>query len=190
MTMQKFAKQLKDTIQEIKNNGTAAIYCDNLISYLDEVSKSSSQNLTEIDLEKYKADLQIHIEQNKSYHASQLEMFKSVITFGQNAMRSSFLMNGGAAVALLAFIGHLAVLKPENVASFAAALMPFVFGVLAMTMTSGFTYLSQWLYASENKKSQKWGFGFNIVCIALGISSYGFFMWGMCRASFAFTQFV
>ena len=117
-------------------------------------------------------------------------MFKSVITSGQNAMRSSFLMNGGAAVALLAFIGHLASIKPESVAIFAAVLMPFVLGVLAMTMTSGFTYLSQWLYDSSNTKAQKWGFSLNIVCIALGISSYGLFMWGMCRAYFAFTQFV
>lgn len=190
MSTQKFASELKETIQEIKNNGTAAIYCDNLIAYLDEVSKSPSQKPTEIELERYKADLQLHIEKNKNYHSSKLEMFKSVISSGQNAMRSSFLMNGGAAVALLAFISHLAEIKPDTVAVFAAVLLPFVLGVLAMTMTSGFTYLSQWLYDSPNIKAQKWGFKINIVCIALGISSYVFFMWGMCRAYFAFTQFV
>lgn len=190
MTAQEFASQLKETIQGIKNNGTATIYCDNLIAYLDEVSKSPSQSPTEVELERYKADLQLHIEQNKNCHASQLEMFKSVISPGQNAMRSSFLMNGGAAVALLAFIGHLAAIKPQSVALFAAVLMPFVLGVLAMTMTSGFTYLSQWLYGSPNTKAQKWGFKLNIACITFGIFSYSFFMWGMCRAYFAFTQFV
>lgn len=190
MSTQEFANQLKETIQGVKDNGTAAIYCDNLIAYLDEVSKSPSQTPTEVELEKYKADLQLHIEQNKNYHASQLEMFKSVITSGQNAMRSSFLMNGGAAVALLAFIGHLAAIKPASVPLFASVLMPFVFGVLAMTMTSGFTYLSQWLYDSASEKAQEWGFNINILCIALGISSYGLFMWGMYRAYFAFTQFV
>jgi hypothetical protein len=190
MSTQEFAGQLKETIQGIKDNGTAAIYCDNLIAYLDEVSKSPSHSPTEVELEKYKADLQLHIEQNKNYHASQLEMFKSVITSGQNAMRSSFLMNGGAAVAILAFIGHLAAIKPESVALFATVLMPFVLGVLAMTMTSGFTYLSQWLYDNSNTKVQKWGFKLNVACISLGISSYGLFMCGMYRAYFAFTQFV
>ena len=189
MNAQEFASQLKKTIQEIKNSGTAAIYCDNLIAYLDEVSKSPSQNPTEVEMERYRADLQLHIEQNKNYHASQLEMFKSVISSGQNAMRSSFLMNGGAAVALLAFIGHLADIAPDKVSIFAAVLMPFVLGVLAMTMTSGFTYLSQWLYNSENATTQKCGFWLNIFCIALGISSYGLLMWGMCRAYFAFTAF-
>ena len=190
MSAQQFAIQLKDTIKEIKRNGTAAIYCDNLIAYLDDVAKSPSQNPTEVELEKYKADLQLHIEENRNYHASQLEMFRSVITSGQNAIRSSFLLNGGASVALLALIGHLAQFKPDKVAAFSGVLLPFVLGVLAMTITSGFTYLSQWLYDAESPKLQKWGFGFNLASIVLGISSYGLFMWGMYRAYFAFTNFV
>ncbi|EGG93317.1 hypothetical protein IMCC1989_1347 [gamma proteobacterium IMCC1989] len=190
MSAQEFAAQLKETIQGVKDNGTAAIYCDNLIAYLDDVSESPSHTPTEVELEKYKADLQLHIEQNKNYHASQLEMFRSVISSGQNAIRSSFLLNGGASVALLAFIGHLATTKPESVLLFASALMPFVLGVLSMTITSGLTYLGQWLYDNVGVKSQKWGFRVNIACILLGISSYAFFMWGMCRAYYAFINFV
>ena len=190
MSTQEFATQLKETIKGIKDNGTAAIYCDNLIAYLEDVEKSPSQALTEAELEKYKADLQLHIEQNKNSHASQIEMFRSVITSGQNAIRSSFLMNGGASVALLAFIGHLAEMKPEMVATFSNVLMPFVLGVLAMTMTSGFTYLSQWLYGSENIAARQWGFKLNIACICLGISSYACFMWGMWCSYYAFTNFV
>ena len=190
MSAQEFAEQFKEIIQDVKEKGTAAIYCDNLIAYLDDVAKNPSENPSEIELEKYKADLQLHIEENKSSHASQLEMFRSVISSGQNAMRSSFLLNGGASVALLAFIGHLAAIKPENVVTFSKVLLPFVLGVLAMTMTSGFTYLSQWLYGNYDPNSQKWGFRLNIVCILLGISSYFFFMWGMCRAYLAFSNFV
>ena len=190
MSAQEFANQLKETIQDIKDNGTAAIYCDNLIAYLDDVSRSSSSTPTEIELEEFKADLQLTIENNKNYHASQLEMFRSVIASGQNAIRSSILMNGGASIALLAFIGHLAQIKPEGVISFANALLPFVLGVLAMTMTSGFTYLSQWLYESPKLKSQKFGFYCNIASIILGISSYIFFIWGIYRAYFAFINFV
>jgi hypothetical protein len=190
MSAQKFAAQLKETIQSIKENGTAAIYCDNLIAYLDDVAKSPSQTPTEVELEKYKSDLQLHIEQNKNYHSSQLEMFRSVITSGQNAIRMSILMNGGASVALLAFIGHLAQIKPDKIVVFSGALMPFVIGVLAMTMTSGLTYLSQWLYGSVNTSAQKWGFKINIACIVLGLSSYAFFIWGMYRAFHAFTNFV
>lgn len=190
MSAKQFATQLKETIQGIKENGTAAIYCDNLITYLDEVINSPSQTLTEGELEKYKADLQLHIEQNKYYHTSQLEMFRSIITSGQNAIRSSFLMNGSASVALLAFIGHLAAIKPDSIEVFADALVPFVLGVLAITLTSGFTYLSQWLYGSTSPTVKKWGFGFNVTCIVLGISSYVCFVWGMWNAYCAFINFV
>jgi hypothetical protein len=90
-----------------------------LIAYLDDISKSPAQSLTKAELEEYKANLQLPIEQNKNYHASQLEMFRSVITSGQNAIRTSFLMNGGASITILAFISHLAQFKPANVILFA-----------------------------------------------------------------------
>jgi hypothetical protein len=141
-------------------------------------------------LAKYQADLQLSIEQNRGNHASQIEMFKSVITAGQNAIRSSFLLNGGASVAILAFIGHLTEVQPTKVAAFSDVLVPFVLGVLAITMTSGFTYLSQWLYASPSLRAQKVGFGLNLLAIVSGITSYGFFIWGMRVAYSAFRAFV
>src|SRR5205823_6150772 len=145
MSPKQFAAQMKATIEDIKSKGTAAIYCDNLIAYLNEVQNSPEPEPSPLDIERYKADLQNWIEANKYQHEGRLEMFRSVITSGQNAIRSSFLLNGGAAVALLAFIGHLAQFKAERVPEFAACLLPFAYGVLAIAVTSGFTYLSQWL---------------------------------------------
>jgi hypothetical protein len=133
VSAKEFAVQLKNMIQQIKTNGTAAIYCDNLISYLDEVIKSPSPVVSEPELAKYNAELELWIEQNKNAHASSLEMFRSVITAGQSAIRSSFLLNGGAAVALLAFISHLTDKQPHKVAVFADSLIPFVVGVLSIT---------------------------------------------------------
>jgi hypothetical protein len=186
MTTPEFAAQLSETIRGIKENGTAAIYCDNLIAYLDEVAQKPAEEPTNAELAQYQAELQLRIEQGKGQHSAAVEMFKSVITAGQNAIRSAFLLNGGAAIALLAFISNLTTNKPDKVAEFSSVLMPFVIGVLAISLTSGFTYLSQWLYASENETSKKAGFWFNMLCIALGLSSFGFFIWGMIRASEAF----
>jgi hypothetical protein len=106
VSAQAFAAQLRDVIQRAKDSGTAAIYSDALISYLDDVAKSPVPEPTPADLARYQAELQLSIEQRRGNHAAQLEGFKSVITAGQNAIRSSFLLNGGAAVAILAFIGH------------------------------------------------------------------------------------
>lgn len=183
MSAKDFALQLKKTIEDIKANGTAAIYCDNLIAYLNGVAQSPSVAVTPAELEQYKAQLQLEVEKHKNANASSLEMFKSVITAGQHAMRSSFLLNGGAAVALLALIGHLTEKQPDKVAVFADTLLPFVIGVFTIAFTSGVTYLSQWFYgAADRGWKDKTGSCLNLVAIVLGLSSYCFFLWGMCRA--------
>ena len=191
MSTKEFALELKKTIEDIKANGTAAIYCDNLIAYLDDVATSPSVAITPTELEQYKAQLQLEVERHKGTNASNLEMFKAVISAGQNAIRSSFLLNGGAALALLAFISHLAETQPARVSALADTLMPFVIGVFAISLTSGFTYLSQGFFAANDGSWKvKTGFWLNIVGITFGLCSYGFFIWGMCRAYLAFKNFV
>ena len=179
MSAREFATQLKTLIEDIKSKGTAAIYCDSLIAYLKEVVASPEAELGSLEIEKYKADLQNWVETNKHAHEGKLELFRSVIAAGQSAIKSSFLLNGGGAIALLAFIGHLAQFKPSKVPEFGACLLPFCFGVLAIAVTSGLTYISQWLYASSRPAMVKVGFAVNIACICLGLASYVLFSWGL-----------
>ncbi len=189
MSTKQFAAQMKAMIEDIKAKGTAAIYCDNLIDYLNEVENTSEDEPSPIQIEKYKADLQNWIEINKRDHEGHLEMFKSVIASGQAAIKASFLLNGGAAVAMLAFIGHLAQFKADKVSAFSTCLLPFAYGVLAIAVTSGLTYLSQWFYFSTQPWSRKLGFAFNMLCILLGISSYVFFAWGLFDAYHSFITY-
>lgn len=190
MSAKEFAGQLKQTIEDIKSNGTATIYCDKLIAYLEEVINSPSPVVTPAELEQYKAQLQVWVEAEKRNHASDLEMFRSVIQSGQNAVKSSFLLNGGASVALLAFIGKLTEEQHSKIPAFADALTIFVIGVFSIALASGVTYLSQWFYAESESWKQKAGFALNMVSIVLGLSSYAFFIWGMCRAYSSFLAFV
>jgi hypothetical protein len=179
MSVKNFAEQMKATILYIKSQGTAAIFCDNIVAYLDGVINSPQPAPTVADIERYKAEMQSRIEFNKHTHESNLESFKAVISAGQSAIKASLLLNGGAAVALLTFISHLATIKPEKVSQFAPSIVPFAFGALAIVVTAGLTYLSQWFYASP--KTNKLGFFANIACIALGITSYASFVWGLIR---------
>lgn len=190
MTAQEFAAQFRGVIQDTVEKGMAQIRCEDLIAYLDDVINLSAAESSESSLEKYKAELQLHIDKSKNHHLTQLEMFRSTIISGQNAVRSSFLLNGGASVALLAFIGRLTEINPDKVGVFSGALMQFVVGVLLITMVSGFTYLSQWLYGNEGSRCQSWGFRVNILNIALGVSSYLFFICGMWTIHQAFLNFV
>lgn len=188
MSAKEFAAQLRRIIVDLKANGTAAIYSDNLIEYLNNVIASPSPATSEAELEQYRSQLQLHVAQYEAENESSLEMFRSVIQSGQNAMRSSFLLNGGAAIAMLAFISRLTEAHLDKVAAFTASLIPFVIGVLAIAVTSGATYLSQWFYSGTTKQ-QKIGFSLNIFAIVLGLSSYGFFSWGMITAYHEFLSF-
>jgi hypothetical protein len=78
--------------------------------------------------------LQIH-------STAQLELFRSVITAGSSALRSATLINGGAAVALLAFLGSPNAKNQQ--AAFALSLAIFAFGVFAASAAEGLRYLTQ-----------------------------------------------
>lgn len=190
MTTKSFASQLRDIVITIRDKQHIAdIKCDNLIDYLDEVIKSPDEELSQVSLERYKAELQIWVEQNKDAHVSRIEMFRSVITVGQNALRTAFLMNGGATIALLAFLGKLSEEHQDRIPIFANSLIVFVFGVSLIGLASGFTYFSQMFYASNKPWCYKLGLLLHMFVILLGLSSYGFFVWGSIRAYWAFIYF-
>ena len=190
MTTKSFATELRDTISSIRDEqGVTEIKCDNLIAYLEEVINSPGEDVNAIQMERYRAELQLCIKQNEAAQASNLEMFRSVISAGQNALKTAFLMNGGATVAILAFLGKLSDQHQDKIADFSASLVVFVIGVLAISMASGSTYLSQWFYAGSESWKQKTGFWLNILAISLGLASYGFFIWGTMRVYKAFLGF-
>lgn len=188
MTVKAFATQLLNSVIEVKAS-SESIKCDNLILYLEKVIATDPGDLSADQIENLKAQLQIMVEREKSNHASDLEMFRTVIQSGQNALKTALLMNGGASVALLAFIGKLTEEQHSRIPAFTDALAVFVCGVFAIVVSSGFTYLSQWFYAETENWKQHAGLIFNIFAILLGITSYGFFVWGMRSAYAAFLTF-
>lgn len=190
MTTKSFATELRDLIRSIKDEQRVSeIKCDNLIAYLEEVIKSPEAEITPAQMEKYKAELQVWVKQNEAVQAGNLEMFRTVILSGQNALKTAFLMNGGATVALLAFLGKLSDQHQDKIAIFSSSLLVFVFGVLAITVASGTTYLSQWFYGQSKQIDIRIGHILNILTIALGLISYGLFIWGTIIAYNAFNGF-
>ncbi|MBI1811646.1 MAG: hypothetical protein HY035_11570 [Nitrospirae bacterium] len=190
MTTKRFATEMRDTIRSIRDEqGISEIKCNNLIAYLDQVINSTEEEIAPAQMEKYKAELQIWVKQNEAVQAQNIEMFRSVILTGQNALKTAFLMNGGATVALLAFLGKLSDQHQDKIAIFASTMVIFVAGVLASTIASGATYLCQWFYAHSQPWKRIAGHAFNILTILLNIASYGCFIWGAFRAYEAFLGF-
>ena len=96
---------------------------------------------------------------------------------GQSALRAAILVNGGAAAALLAFIGHVATAPVGRYQAGAAtpALLCFVGGVLAAAMAAGSTYLVQSAFGHDlEPRGRAW----NNVSIGLVCASYLLFLAG------------
>ena len=189
MSETNFAANMKTAIEKIQGEGVESIACESIIAYLDKIIISPDTDLASITIEIYRADRQSQDERNKLQFQSNLEMFRSAINAGQNAIKSSFLLNGGASIALLAFIGHLAQIQADKVPVFAESLLLFTFGVFAAAVMSGLTYSTQFIGASTRPWAKKVGNISNVLCILVGISSYGMFIWGLLNTYQAFLDY-
>lgn len=186
MSTKSFAQELRGLVLTLKSEQNInEIKIDNLVAYLEEVV-NGPDDITQADLEKYKAELQLWVEQNKLTQSAKLEAFKAIILQGQNALKTALIMNGGSIIALLAFLGKLTDTNPEAMTFFSKPMGIFMYGVFLAGLASGFTYLSQWFGSYNKAWAPKLGFKLNILVIVLGLSSYGLFLWGALCANIAF----
>lgn len=187
MDAKAFAEELKTSINEVKSQGHETVNCDNLIKYIDMVVEAASNdNKTEENTEVLKARLQLSLEEHKYNLSANLEMFKSIIQSGQNAIKTMLLLNGGAAIALLAFIGKLSDNNSSAIPDFAYSIAAFVIGALAIGVTSCLTYLSQIAFDSDVKWHRKVGTTLQATCVALGLTSISAFAFGTYKTYQAF----
>ncbi|EOC1797619.1 hypothetical protein [Vibrio fluvialis] len=186
-TIEKIRLLLKQT----KDQGRDAISISAFESYLsaiesegDEHSKFTQMQL-EHDLAIFKAenDRNIALANNKT--ASDLEMFRSVITSGQAALKASMVINGGAAVALLAFMGKIwgSSITTGVASSLSGSTFMFCIGIILGALASGTTYFSQCLY---NVDKIKIGNIINVVTIIMVLASYGIFIFSSFIAAKSF----
>ena len=142
--------------------------------------------MNESEMEMWKEKNRRELAQYNAEVIGNLEMFKSVISTGQNALKSVILINGGAAVALLAFIGSIwdkstndIVIKILLLISMAG----FVFGTFLGGVSASFTYLTQHLYSKQkHRKAVVLG----MICDILVFISYAVFV---IASIFAFCAF-
>jgi hypothetical protein len=92
-------------------------------------------------------------------HSSRLDqMNEAAIKAGDAALRAGLLINGGAAVSVLAFIGNLATKEPiagSQLSRVASSLEIFAAGVFAAVVGMGLSYLTH-LSDAEYRASLKW----------------------------------
>ncbi len=127
------------------------------------------------DIERTKMQHESNLRQYDAENAASLELFKSAITSAQSALKSAIMINGGAAVAVMAFVGTTWNKLEDPVVSriLLWSMGLFVVGVFWGAVASGFTYLCQDAYANERIKR---GNVYRWIAICLVVVSYIFFV--------------
>lgn len=189
MKVEEVIQTIINDVKEAKEHGAINIDSEKLISYLESVKEDSPKALSEdLHVEYNKARWGLYQEQYRAQNESNLEMFRSVIASGQNALRALFLINGGAVIAILAFLGNCYG-KPKvfSCAGLPDALFCFTIGVGAIGVATALTYFTQRMYASDWKKRGNW---LNAVVVIFGFISVASFCVGSWLAYNTFKNIV
>ncbi|WP_300181642.1 hypothetical protein [uncultured Aliivibrio sp.] len=184
--------EVKKALLQTKNGGEVSVSIDAMDNFMDQLGKQAEQS-KEIDklqhskiLAEFEAENSRSIAYSQNATAHSLEMFKSVITAGQAALKASMIINGGAAAALLAFTGKIWN-EGSSIAVTSAlsqSILLFCFGVLAAAFASGTTYISQYCFANKYIKS---GSAINGVSIISVFGSFALFCYSSINAASSFT---
>ena len=181
MNSKQIIQQFQLAISEVKDANRKTIRISALENFLQMLESEIDANgeIAEKNLHariaEFSAENERNIAQYNAEVSSNLEMFRSVIAAGQVAMRNMIIINGGACVAILAFVGGIFDKNEPLARSLSSALLYFGTGVLTGGFVAGFTYLSQCAY-HENQR--KLGDYIRFICIILGLISYGLFALG------------
>jgi hypothetical protein len=116
-------------------------------------------------------------------------MTNMTVKTGENAVKSLLVVNGGAALALLAFLGSVARMSDDLAikSDIANSLAIFTFGAFLAALTSGLTFFSQAGFGGEfGNHSASVGYWFRRAAIASAVLSTAGFVVGAWVSAKAF----
>lgn len=153
---------------------------DDILKFLIKAQQEKTLEAAELYLDWVHKQDELSVKRDEMSLNRGLELFKSVISYGQFTLKASLLINGGAAVSVLAFIGHLATEKSGShyVALFAVPMLCWCIGVLSAVLSIAMTYIAQRCYSADTDKGRKFADRLTLgICGSAGFSFFVFF-WG------------
>ncbi|MCF6175415.1 MAG: hypothetical protein L3J71_06585 [Victivallaceae bacterium] len=187
--MTKAIDEVIETVEKCKQDNYPQINIEKLLDYLYAVKKEyneDNQDLphkNKLQLRSYEAQCALQLQQYQAQCESKLEEFRSVMSSGQNALKTGLLLNGGAAITVLAFIGNMTNNHKYMLPYLAKALGCFAFGALIVSIAAFLTYVAQRKYHESKKpkdRHQRIGDNLNWSIAALGVIAIVFFCVGAC----------
>lgn len=155
---------LREEVLAGKSQGATAIDIAQLetqLNTMEEAEAALGERFDVILLERYKAANAVSVANLKADSDQRVELLRSTGGAAQSATSIALAINGGAALALLAFLGHLATETDKSpLLSFVWPLLVFAAGVTLAALTSGFGYMAQfWFYRGDKEKGRRWRTG-------------------------------
>ncbi len=150
MAFQQFRKFLENETAK----GINTVPIDVVNSYLDLEEEVNPFKIKKLELE-HQRKMAYAQSVDKVLMQSQIENFKSIISMGQNALKSILMINGGAAVAFIAFLNNnmgkllTNAVLPVFYIPLWWALVCFGLGTLFASIGYGLAYLTQGQYYKE-----------------------------------------
>jgi hypothetical protein len=172
--------KLKTDLAAARTEGRKTVQIEALEEYLAALEKESGTSI-----EEQKLELQRSLAHYDAVNKSNLEMFRSVIESGKEALNASLLINGGAVIAVLSFLGTAVGKGASNALGLALTypLLAFGSGVLLAALAFAARYFTQYAY---DREAMRPGTGFHILTVLLGLSAYSSFGFGVFLAYRAF----
>lgn len=168
MDSKELLEKIKNDVITAKNEKAETILTDNLLKYLEEIEKDPEvitpnpevQKLLlsfahERSIEVSRVESEILRLKAKNIYDGKMMSAKATIILGQNAQKMAMLINGGACVAILAFLGNAVNKSGYYNYSLILSLVSFAAGVLLAAMSSGGSYITQFLYSINMEKQNE-----------------------------------
>lgn len=170
-------------IEHAQARGAAAIDLKALGDAVADIrARPVAPDMSPAELERLKAHYAQHLVGVSHLHASALEFVKQVFPFAHEAIRTAFLANAGAAVALLAFLGTTAgKASSAQVAAVAGGMPWYIGGAVLAAVCFGIAYVAQSRFAADPNHAG-WGVGAKLVACVSYVGSIGAFAIGGCVA--------
>ena len=144
MTNRELLQFIRNAIQTLIKQGTSIVQLSTLDIWLSQLE---SQTPDSASPEEYKAKVQADLAVFTHQASQQIELLRSAMSNANETLKACLLVNGGAAVALLAFMGHLATQRLFiALGQFAPSMMWFIGGLAVGIVGHGLAYRTNLLF--------------------------------------------
>lgn len=170
---------IKRALIERKNLGDTSVTIDSLESYLEHLKDS-----------RYYDTPEQHLQTEEHTHQWNVEMVRSGVEAGGNALKTCLLISGGSAAALLAFASSAwSGLKAEGLEALGVTLAYLSIAILLTGAATATRYLSQYFFAERLSWHRRAGNYLQWFTCALVLAAYIFVSTAFLKASYMITMF-